>query len=117
MTRLSVAPLPLSNWTVPPWPIEKLCQSMTALPELWAISVVAPLVVIPAEPATILPPDGMTWAVAADASTPDAMVAASMVLRISARRADRRNAERDKQSAVIRGIIYGHFRQPGSSGT
>jgi hypothetical protein len=70
LTRLSVAPVPLLNWTVLPWPIEKPCQSMIALPELWLIVVVAPLVDMPAEPATTLPPEGRVWACATVARRP-----------------------------------------------
>ena len=58
VTRLSVAPVPLLKLTLPPEPIENVCQSTMARAELWStVTVDAPFVRV-AVPATTCPPVG-----------------------------------------------------------
>jgi len=57
-----VAPLPLANVTLPPLPIEKPDQSITALRLVWVTVVVEPLLPIRAVPATTWPPLGICCA-------------------------------------------------------
>ncbi len=75
MTRFSVAPWPLAKLTLPPAPIEKVDQSITALVEVWLtvrlVPIGAPMVALPARTD---PPVGRTGLAAADvaASAPSA---------------------------------------------
>nr|WP_244592631.1 hypothetical protein [Azospirillum palustre] len=62
LTRLRVAPLPFSNATLAPWPMEKLSQlTMPRLP-CWVTVMVAPVVAMPPLPATNPPPVGRVCA-------------------------------------------------------
>ena len=55
---MSVAPVPLLKLTLPPAPIENVCQSTMARAELWStVTADAPLVRV-ADPATTCPPVG-----------------------------------------------------------
>ena len=60
VTRFSVAPDPLLNWTEPPWPMEKLFQSMMPRALCWEMVRLPPLPAIVPEPATKPPPLGRT---------------------------------------------------------
>src|ERR1700752_2544704 len=58
VTLLRVAPAPLLNLTLLPFPMEKLCQSTIPRPDDWVIVVVPPDVAMPPVPATKWPPEG-----------------------------------------------------------
>ena len=64
VTRLSVAPLPLLNWTWLPCPTEKLDQlTMPVALDCVTVRLVGEFAPIETLPLTTVPPDGSDWAI------------------------------------------------------